>query len=90
MNQNIQEHFESWWHNEGSGIAPTKDEDIEEFAKRVTQIAWSNGGYVMQNLCSKLCVDASKPEPGEIQTDAQWAALTLAVSIRGIKIGKEK
>ena len=37
--------FEKWWNEEGSAMLPTKDEDYEEFAKRVSQIAWSNGAY---------------------------------------------
>ena len=38
--------FEKWWSEEGSAMLPTRDEDYEEFAKRVSQIAWLNGGYV--------------------------------------------
>lgn len=38
--------FEKWWNEEGSAMLPTRDEDYEEFAKRVSQIAWLNGGYV--------------------------------------------
>lgn len=37
--------FEAWWYNEGSGMPPYKGEDIECFAKRVTNTAWSNGYY---------------------------------------------
>jgi hypothetical protein len=76
--------FKNWWWNEGSGLRPINDEDMEEFAHRISKIAWSNGAFVMQNLCSKLCADASKPHPDEIQTDAQFAALMLAVEIQSI------
>ena len=38
--------FEKWWGEEGSAMLPTKDEDTEEFAKRVSQTAWLNSGYV--------------------------------------------
>lgn len=38
--------FEKWWNAEGSAILPTRDEDYEEFAKRVSQIAWINGRYM--------------------------------------------
>lgn len=41
--------FNTWWESEGSAMRPAGNEDIEEFAKRVTQIAWSNGGYVERN-----------------------------------------
>lgn len=36
--------FENWWYDEGSANRPV-DEDVEEFAKRMCQIAWSNGAY---------------------------------------------
>lgn len=36
--------FERWWYDEGSANRPV-DEDVEEFAKRMCQIAWSNGAY---------------------------------------------
>ena len=39
------EAYKAWWHNEGSGIIPTPNEDMEEFAHRITQIAWSNGAF---------------------------------------------
>jgi len=41
--------FEIWWRNEGSGITPNKNEDTEEFAKRITSIAWHNGEYCHKN-----------------------------------------
>ena len=39
------EAYKEWWHNEGSGIIPLLNEDMEEFAHRITQIAWSNGAF---------------------------------------------
>jgi len=35
----------TWWHTEGSAMRPLPNEDIEEFAKRITEIAWANGAY---------------------------------------------
>ena len=37
--------YKNWWYTEGSAIRPLPNEDIEEFAKRITEIAWSNGQY---------------------------------------------
>lgn len=37
--------WETWWDNEGSAIRPTDTEDVEEFARRITAIAWANGAY---------------------------------------------
>ena len=39
------EAYKAWWHNEGSGIIPLPNEDMEDFAHRITQIAWSNGAF---------------------------------------------
>ena len=47
--------FATWWSNEGSAMRPRPDEDVEEFAKRVTEIAWSNGEYVEREACAKVC-----------------------------------
>lgn len=41
--------FAVWWHNEGSAMAPRATEDLETFAKRIAEIAWSNGRYIREN-----------------------------------------
>lgn len=49
--------FETWWHREGSGLYPLPSEDLEEFAHRVTEIAWENGEYTEReraNLASQV------------------------------------
>lgn len=38
--------FKVWWEREGSGMRPEKGEDLEEFAKRITGIAWRNSAYL--------------------------------------------
>ena len=40
--------FETWWYNEGSAMRPNKNEDTEQFAKRIAQIAWANGDYCVR------------------------------------------
>ena len=35
-----------------------------------------------REACAKMCEDASKPHNGEIHSDAQWAGLVLATTIR--------
>jgi hypothetical protein len=47
------EAYKAWWHNEGSGIIPLPNEDMEEFAHRMTQIAWSNGAFKEREACAK-------------------------------------
>jgi hypothetical protein len=35
-----------------------------------------------REACAKVCEDASKPREGEMHSDAQWAGLVLATTIR--------
>jgi hypothetical protein len=35
-------------------MRPHPDEDVEQFARRITEIAWSNGAYVEREECAKL------------------------------------
>lgn len=41
----LQQAWQRWWDYEGSAMRPHPSEDTEQFAKRITQIAWANGGY---------------------------------------------
>ena len=41
----LEREFELWWYNEGSGVRPSQDEDVEEFTKRIAKFAWFNGNY---------------------------------------------
>ena len=41
----VEEEFERWWSEEGSGMYPLPNEDQEEHARRVSRIAWLNGHY---------------------------------------------
>lgn len=48
--------FEYWWYHEGSAFRPV-DEDVEEFAKRMCQIAWSNGAFKAQEAAVRILQD---------------------------------
>ena len=37
--------FKIWWHNEGSGMPPFKDQETCDHVERVSAIAWSNGAF---------------------------------------------
>jgi hypothetical protein len=47
-NETIAADFAAWWDKEGSGFLPFVDEDAEERARRVAEIAWRNGAYKAQ------------------------------------------
>ena len=46
--------YATWWWEEGSGILPLPTEDMEEFAHRITQIAWSNAVYKEREACATI------------------------------------
>lgn len=48
--------FEKWWSEEGSAMLPTRDEDYEEFAKRVAEIAWSKSLYIFGRKMAETLV----------------------------------
>ena len=54
MSADRQAAFAKWWNDEGSAMRPLASEDTEEFAKRITAIAWSNGAFVERESCSEL------------------------------------
>ena len=58
------EAYKAWWHNEGSGIIPLPNEDMEEFAHRMTQIAWSNGAFKECEACAKEVENALYGQEG--------------------------
>ena len=62
------EAYKAWWHNEGSGIIPLPNEDMEEFAHRITQIAWSNGAFMER----EQILFAIKEVRGRSQEPVAW------------------
>lgn len=49
-----EESYRKWWDQEGSAMRPEPQEDLEEFAHRVTRIAWSNGAFTALSPSSNL------------------------------------
>lgn len=47
--------YQTWWDNEGSAMRPLDHEDYEEFARRITAIAWSNAEKMEREACAKIC-----------------------------------
>jgi hypothetical protein len=41
----MQHAWQRWWDYEGSAMRPHPSEDTEQFAGRITKIAWLNGAY---------------------------------------------
>ena len=81
------EAYKAWWHNEGSGIIPLPNEDMEEFAHRITQIAWSNGAFKER----EKILFAIKELRGRSQEPVAWmndmgTQIDLNVSGRGMPL----
>jgi len=47
--------YQRWWDTEGSAMRPHDHEDLEEFARRITEIAWKNGRFVEKEDCALVC-----------------------------------
>lgn len=52
--------FKLWWSNAGSAMQPLPNEDIEEFARRVCELAWRGGEYSERHACAKDASDKIK------------------------------
>jgi hypothetical protein len=44
--QLLDEAFDRWWFNEGSGMPPAPGQDHEEHVRSIARIAWHNSAYV--------------------------------------------
>ena len=76
--------YQQWWDTEGSAMRPHNNEDCEEFARRMTKIAWSNAKFVENQACAMVAdasvdywVKAGYPESAEARE-----AMTIAQDIR--------
>ena len=71
--------YNEWWNNVASGMQPLPNEDIEEFAHRMTALAWFNGENSEREACANVCEE----------TTASWtqvvyngACMDCAIAIR--------
>ena len=46
--------YKTWWDNEGSGMPPLPNEDMEEFSHRMTQIVWAKAAAAEREVCAKV------------------------------------
>jgi len=57
MNTQMEKDWETWWNNEGSGYRPKDYNDIEEFVREITRIAWFYGAH-----CELMEIAKSYPD----------------------------
>ena len=46
--EELSRRFRVWWHDEGSGLPPLPGMDHKEHVRRISEIAWANGAYVVR------------------------------------------
>lgn len=69
MSDTAQQAWRRWWDQEGSAERPLPNEDTEQFAERITEIAWSNGAYARADEIDRLRAELSKKIE---ELDAAW------------------
>lgn len=75
--------FETWWGREGS-VGPSSKDDLESHAKKMCEIAWSNGRYKMSPQQKiKAAVEVCGVE-------AVWNKLNGFCNFRGILSGADQ
>jgi len=83
--EEIEKRFCQWWHDEGSGMPPLPGMDHEEHARRISQIAWHNGAYVVRwGRPAIEPVPVAERLPGPEDCDAEgrcWFSSRLGVWI---------
>jgi cell division protein FtsB len=56
MTDTARQAWRQWWDEEGSAMRPLPNEDTEQFARRMTEIAWSNGAFKRLADVEYLCL----------------------------------
>jgi hypothetical protein len=70
---------EQWWNESGSAMRPLPNEDVEEFAKRITGIAWNNCAAAVRQACEDAC--------DQVETD-KWALYKGRAPYTGQEAGR--
>ena len=75
--------YNEWWNNVASGMQPLPNEDIEEFAHRMTALAWFNGENSEREACAKVCDDIEAQCIAEDSDDPPLHHIANAIRARG-------
>ena len=51
--------FDVWWNEEGSGMPPNVGEDAETHVKRISRIAWNNGGFKATEMVLQIAIECN-------------------------------
>jgi len=70
--------YQEWWNNVASAMQPLPNEDIEEFAHRMTALAWFNGENSERDACEEIA---------EKQRYAMFISLTSHPAQNGTAVG---
>ncbi len=77
--------YNEWWNNVASAMQPLPDEDIEEFAHRMTALAWINGENNEREACAKILETTDLGGLKDQPAIQDWVALMLMAYVDAIK-----
>ena len=75
MTDTARQAWRQWWDEEGSAMRPLPNEDTEQFARRMTEIAWSNGAFKRLADVEYLCLKRVGLERELAAANAELAAM---------------
>ena len=62
MTESQYDNFHDWWYNEGSGILPHTEDDMQTHAFRVAELAWHECALPCMTACLSKKVFVDKVE----------------------------
>jgi hypothetical protein len=77
--------YNEWWNNVASAMQPLPDEDIEEFAHRMTALAWVNGENSERDAIAKMLETTDLGGLKDQPAIQDWVALMLMAYVDAIK-----
>ena len=78
----MQHAWQRWWDYEGSAMRPHPSEDTEQFAGRITNIAWSNGAYKRLAEIERLRAELAAANARIAELEAMQPQPTLSRSLQ--------
>ena len=64
--------YNEWWNNVASAMQPLPDEDIEEFVRRMTALAWFNSENIEREACARVCDELPAPDIYSDTDKSMW------------------
>lgn len=91
MSDSARQAWKRWWDDEGSGIQPSIAQSDEDFARYITEIAWSNGAYARSAEIDRLRAELAAAIEQRDEARRDWCESMFArFSAVGKKVSAEE